>query len=150
MRPQTEKTMMQAAIAVGCLVPLLTGAVGMAVGPAELRGVGAHAPVDLDSHFRYLSGLLFGIGLAYLSCLPRLEAKGQRVRLLGMVVAIGGLARLISLATSGAPGIEHQLALGMELGVAPALALWQARLARRWRSAGPGKERSRDGQEEEA
>lgn len=132
MRPETEKKVMQAAIAVGCVVPLATGGFGMAIGPAELRGVGTGAPVDLDSHFRYLSGLLFGIGVGYLSCIPGLETRGKRIRLLSGIVVIGGLARLGSLLGKGVPGIEHQLALGMELGVVPALTLWHAGLARRW------------------
>ena len=145
MSPRAEKKAMQAAIAIGCLVPLLAGGAGMAMGPAELRGVGAGGPVDLDSHFRYLSGLLFGVGIGFLTCIPRLEAKGRRVRLLGLIVVIGGLARLASLFARGIPGIEHQLALGMELGVVPALMLWHARFTRRWpRSEGGG-----HGQEEE-
>ena len=64
------------------------------------------------------------------------------MRLLGCIVAIGGLARLISLAVNGKPGIEHQLALSMELGVVPVLTIWQARLARRWRTRdGHGQEK---------
>ena len=48
------------------------------------------------------------------------------------IVIVGGLARLGSLLAVGAPGIEHQLALGMELGVVPLLMVWQARIERRW------------------
>ena len=141
-----EKKALQVAMAIACLVPLLAGFAGMFMGPAEVRGVGGAAgaavPIDLDSHFRYLSGLLFGVGIGFLSCIPNVEAKGGRVRLLGCIVAIGGLARLISLGVNGKPGIEHQLALSMELGVVPVLTIWQARLARRWRTRdGHGQEK---------
>jgi len=40
------------------------------------------------------------------------------------VVALGGLARALGLALAGVPPLPHVLALGMELGVTPALWLW--------------------------
>jgi hypothetical protein len=45
------------------------------------------------------------------------------------IVVIGGLGRLASLVMRGYPGRAMFLALIMELGVTPALALWQARVA---------------------
>ena len=131
MRVEVERRLLQAVVAAACLVPLLAGLAGIVEGPAMLRG-GAPTSPDLDSHLRYLSGLLLGIGLAFLSCMPRIEANGRLFRLLGAIVMVGGLARLTSLLAVGAPGPEHQLALGMELGVVPALMLWQARIERRW------------------
>jgi len=41
----------------------------------------------------------------------------------------GGLGRLWSLAAQGAPNRQMLAALVMELGVTPALALWQGRVA---------------------
>jgi hypothetical protein len=131
----TEKRLLQVAVAIACLVPLLAGGAGMIGGVEVVRGVTVPAPPDLDSHMRYLSGLLFGIGAAFLTCVPRIEEKGQRFRLLAAIVLAGGMGRLLSLVEIGAPGIEHRLALGMELGTVPALTLWQWRLARRWRRA---------------
>jgi len=132
---RTEKRLLQLAVAIGCLVPLLAGGAGMIGGVDVLRGVTAPAPTDLDSHMRYLSGLLFGLGVAFLTCIPRIEEQGRRFRLLAAVVLAGGLGRLLSLVDIGLPGLEHRLALGMELGTVPALTLWQWRLARRWRRA---------------
>ena len=131
MRGETEKRLLQATITALCLVPLLAGGAGMVEGPIFVRDVGTVAPPDLDSHFRYLSGLLFAIGLGFLTCVPRIEAKGARMRLLAAIVVIGGLGRALSLASTGWPGIEHRLALGMELLVTPLLVLWQGRIARR-------------------
>ena len=132
MRVDAERRLLQGAVAVACLVPLLAGLAGIAEGPAMVRG-GAAMSADLDSHMRYLSGLLLGIGVAFLSCVPRIEGRGQVFQLLGGIVVVGGLARLGSLLAVGVPGLEHQLALGMELFVVPALMLWQARIARCWR-----------------
>ncbi len=132
MRFASERRLLQGAIVLACLVPLSAGLAGAIEGPAMLRGVAAAPPPDLDSHMRYLSGLLLGIGIGFLACVPRIEASGAAFRLLGLIVVVGGLARALSLAEVGAPGVEHRLALAMELGATPLLLLWQARIARRW------------------
>ncbi|MGK2908348.1 MAG: DUF4345 domain-containing protein [Sphingobium sp.] len=127
-----ERRLLQAMIACACIVPLVTGGTGILHGPQWLHGVGA-APIDLDSHFRYMSGIFFAVGLAFCSCVPNIEVKGERFRMLGMFVVVGGLARLYSLLSVGAPSKGHLLGLCMELGVVPFLMLWQAAYARRVR-----------------
>jgi len=62
--------------------------------------------IGADSHFRYLSGLLLGIGLGFWSTIPRIEANGDRFRLLSFIVVAGGLARFTSLALIGLPLLE--------------------------------------------
>ena len=130
MSPAAERRLLQAAAALAALVPLAAGTLGMVAGPDMLRGVAA-GPVDLDSHYRYLSGLLAGIGLGFVTCIPAIERRGARFRLLGLIVVLGGLARLGSLIGAGTPGAGHQFGLVMELGVVPLLMLWQGRVARR-------------------
>jgi hypothetical protein len=135
----TERRLLQIAVGIGSLVPILAGGAGMISGPEIVRIAGAPVPADLDSHMRYLSGLLFGIGIGFVSCIPRIEECGARFRLLGAIVLLGGLARALSLVEVGLPGLEHRLALGMELGTVPMLLLWQWRVARRFgRGGGPG------------
>jgi uncharacterized protein DUF4345 len=124
----TEKRLLQAAVAIACLVPVTAGGFGVIRGPAMLDIAAAAAPAA--AHFRYLSGLLLGIGLGFLSMLPRIEAHGRRFRLLAAIVLVGGLSRLISVALSGSIDAATLFALVMELGVTPALALWQWRVAR--------------------
>lgn len=126
---RTERRLLQLAVGLGCAVPLLAGGAGMIEGPAMLRGVGSVVPPDLDSHYRYLSGLLFAAGLGFASCVPRIEAKTARFRLLALLVFIGGLGRLVSYASVGTPGAGHVFGLGMELVALPLLVLWQARVA---------------------
>ncbi len=124
-----ERRLLQAAVALGCVVPLLAGGSGMIEGPAFLRGVASPVPPDLDSHFRYLSGLLFGAGIAFATCIPDIERKTARFRLLAFLVFVGGLGRLLSLASIGVPGAGHVFGLAMELLAVPLLVLWQARVA---------------------
>jgi Domain of unknown function (DUF4345) len=123
---------LQIVVAAACLVPLIAGATGV------LRGVEWFDPrvpdVDLDSHFRYVSGIFLGVGIAFASCVPAIETQGPRLRMLAGFVVLGGLARLLSLAQVGVPGPGHQFGLVMELCVTPLLALWQAGFARRYRA----------------
>ena len=128
MRFTSERRLLQGAILAACLVPLSAGLAGVVEGPAMLRGVAPAPPPDLDSHMRYLSGLLLGIGIGFIACVPRIEARGAIFRPLGLIVIAGGLARAVSLADAGAPGWEHRLALAMEIGVTPLLVFWQARI----------------------
>jgi len=127
-----EKRALQVVVGLACLVPLIAGSTGILRGAAWL----AHAPVatDLDSHFRYMSGIFFGVGLAFVSCVPGIERHSARMRMLCGFVVLGGLSRLFSLAQVGVPGFGHQFGLAMELGVTPLLVLWQARFATRWRN----------------
>ena len=121
-----EKRLLQLVIAIACLVPLLTGGESIVRGAAWM----AHGPVstDLDSHFRYVSGIFFALGVAFVTCVPAIEHKGARFRMLGAMVVCGGLARVVSLVTVGVPSRGHLFGLAMELGVVPLLMWWQWRI----------------------
>ena len=120
-----ERRALQIAIAVAGCVPVAGGLKGAWRGAAAFGGwPGAAA----DSHFRYLSGLLLAIGLGYWGCIPAVERRGAALRLLTAIVVVGGLARLAGVFLAGDPG-SMRWALVMELGVAPLLCLWQARVA---------------------
>jgi len=128
MSPAAERRLLQCVCAIAALIPLTFGTMGVLRGAAWL----AHAPVttDLDSHFRYLSGIFLMLGIGFASCVPRIERRTGRFRLLGAMAIAGGLARALSLAVLGAPSAPHLVGLVMELGVVPLLLLWQARAAR--------------------
>lgn len=122
-----ERRCLQIAIALFCLVPLGAGLFGVVAGTGMVDA--AHA-VSADSHFRYLSGLLLGIGFAYLTTLPRIETRSDAFLMLTGIVFVGGLARLWSLLLDGAPDGPMLFGLVMELLVTPALCMWQRRVAR--------------------
>ncbi len=106
----------------GC-VPVAAGAGGAIFGlPVEAA---------MDSHYRYLSGLLLGIGIAFWASIPSIEQNGTRFRVLTFVVVVGGLMRLLGLSLGEWPGWPMAATLVMELVVTPLLCLWQARVARR-------------------
>lgn len=127
-----EKRLLQIVVAIACLVPLSVGGQSIVHGPGFL----GHAPViptDLDSHFRYISGIFFALGLGFVSCVPDIENKGPRFQLLGAMVVCGGLARLVSLLSVGPPSKGHIFGFAMELGAVPLLMVWQAAFAKRYR-----------------
>jgi hypothetical protein len=120
---------LQVTVAVLSLVPVGAGLAG------AVYGIGVFEPVsrlghDADSTGRYLSGLLFGIGLAYWSTVPAIATQGVRFRLLTLIVFTGGLARLGGLYLVGLPSAAMLGGLAMELLVTPALALWRERVDR--------------------
>jgi hypothetical protein len=123
-----ERLLLQVFVAVGGLIPVAAGTAGIFLGP---EFVGATIGTAADSHFRYLSGLLLGLGLGFWSTISRIEANGTRFKLLTFLVFVGGLARLFSLAVIGIPPVGMLGALAMELGVTPLLCWWQWRLSRK-------------------
>ena len=114
------------AVALGGIVPVSAGLAGVLVGPAMVGGLAG--ATDADSHLRYLSGLLLGIGLGFWSTIPDPLRHGGRFRLLTAIVVLGGLGRLLGLWLQGPPGAPMLAALGMELVVTPLLCLWHSRL----------------------
>jgi hypothetical protein len=133
MKPHTEKRLLQTVVAAACAVPVIAGASGVILGAEWFKGVEA-PPIDLDSHLRYLSGILIAIGISFARCIPDIEIKTERFRLLCFLVICGGLARLVSMVIDGLPSQGHIFGLVMELGVVPLLMVWQGRLDRRFQT----------------
>lgn len=127
--PDREKRFLQQAVGVAGLVPVATGVFGVLFGHSI---TGDQTSVSADSHFRYLSGLLLGIGLCFWSCIPNIEEKTTFFRSLTIVVVIGGLSRLLGLFITGVPSLAMLGGLFMEIVVTPALCLWQTRVANRY------------------
>ena len=124
-----ERLLLQITIAICGFVPVGAGLVGGILGGAMVGGAGIDA--SLDSHVRYLSGLLLGIGLAFWEAIPSIERRTARVRLLTAIVFLGGLMRFIGLLMVATPGMPMLFGLGMELLITPLICLWQTHVARR-------------------
>ncbi|MBR0553463.1 DUF4345 domain-containing protein [Stakelama marina] len=127
-----ERRLLQLIVSVLVLIPLYVGLKSLVGGP-EWLGHPAQVPVDLDSHFRYLSGIFLALGIAFATCVPHIEWRTGRFRTLGFIVILGGVGRLISYFAVGAPSQGHLIGLGIELVIVPLLMLWQMSLASRWR-----------------
>ena len=127
-----ERRILQSVVGVLAAIPVLAGAEGVISGP-EFLDVSEPWPADLDSHFRFLSGIFLAVGIGWYSCIPAIETHGARFRLLAALTVAGGLARLFSLMLGTIPSGGHLGGLGIELVVVPLLVLWQARIARLYR-----------------
>src|SRR5471030_2622486 len=114
-----ERRLLQIAMALTGCVPVFAGLAGVWKGAAAF---GAWPGAAADSHVRYLSGLLLGIGILYWSCIPAIERRGALIRTLTAIVVVGGLSRLAGVVIAGDPG-SMRWAFITELGVAPALCL---------------------------
>jgi hypothetical protein len=122
-----ERRLLQISVAIAGLVPVAGGIAGVLGGPAAI-GEPAHGA--FDSHFRYLSGLLAAIGVAYWTAIPEIETEGAKFALLTLIVVAGGFSRALGMLIAGPPGGAMSAALVMELVVTPLLYLWQARVQR--------------------
>ena len=120
-----SKRLLQIAIAVAGLVPVLAGGLG-ALNPERLHLAGS--PHAL-THAAYLSGLLLGLGLGFWSLIPTIERQSRAVTLLTAMVLVGGLARAFTAARLGPWDAHVMVPLIMELGVTPALWAWQRRVS---------------------
>ncbi|MDB5589691.1 DUF4345 family protein [Enterovirga sp.] len=129
-RLERERRVLQYVISLGALLPVAAGLYGVLFA-AGLTG--DQLGVAGDSHYRYLSGLLLGIGLLFWSCVPAIESKGGRIGLLTLIVVAGGLGRLAGLLLTGLPALSMLGALAMELIVTPIVCLWHYRVARLYR-----------------
>lgn len=123
-----ERKVLQQTVAIVATIPVATGLYGVLFGQAL---TGDAVSISAESHFRFMSGLLLGIGLCFWSTLPGLEEKTNRFRLLTLLVVIGGLSRLVGLVLTGLPSFFMVGGLIVELIVAPVLCLWQTRIANR-------------------
>ena len=124
---------LQIAVGIAGLVPVGAGLAGVLLGPAMAQqGVtGLADAISLDSHFRYLSGLLLGIGLVFWGLIPGIERRGAAFRMLTAIVFVGGLGRAFGINLHGAPGLPMLFGLCMELVVTPALCFWQWRVSKK-------------------
>src|SRR5919112_419254 len=97
-----ERKLLQQSVAIVAIVPVAAGLYGVLFGQAL---TGDAVSISAESHFRFMSGLLLGIGLCFWSTLPSIEAKTNRFRLLTLLVVIGGLGRLVGLGLTGLPSL---------------------------------------------
>jgi len=114
----------QTSFAVAGIVPVVAGLWGV------FHPVAGSVGSQLN-HGRYLSGLLFAIGLAYWAAIPHIERQTVCIRVLTGIVAIGGCCRLLGVMLGDPLSLPVAGALAMELAVTPLLCFWQSCLVPR-------------------
>ena len=130
----------QLQIASGLLgvIPVATGLLTM-MGLSDPIYAAAGLPVHslLDSNLRFLGGLWLVVGLAMFWLIPHIERETALFRTLWLMIFVGGMGRLLSMAFVGPPPWPFIGFTLLEIVGAPFFIAWQARLATGAPSAPP-------------
>jgi len=123
-----SRRLLQIVVAVLGLLPIGTGLAAFALGPALMPG-GQPVSPSIDNEYRFLAVFWFAFGVVIYWMLPNIERQTSLVRFLCGVIFLGGVGRLISYMTFGAPHGAYSAAMVLELIGMPLLVLWQATIA---------------------
>jgi Domain of unknown function (DUF4345) len=123
------KRALQIFLAVFSLAPLYFGVSGVMAGAGGLMPPEA-VTADLDSQFRYLSGLYIGFTLLIWWFIANIDRHAWLFRLMVLAILMGGLARLYSYLSVGAPAPEMIAGIGIELAL-PLIIIWQTTVVRK-------------------
>ena len=125
-----NKRNLQIAMAILGAVPVLTGLIGL-MGLSDPLYARLNLPTDatLDSNLRFYSGMWLGVGLAAWWVVPRIDRETALFRTLWLMIFLGGIGRLISLASAGLPFVPFVGFTALEIVGAPLFVWWQHRVA---------------------
>ena len=102
----------------------------VALGPATLLGMRALDPT-MDSEDRFYATQFLAYGAIALWCARDVARRGNVVRLLALVLFVGGIARLVSIAAVGPPNAFFLAMTGLELTLPALMILVQRRVSAR-------------------
>ncbi|MFL6691481.1 MAG: DUF4345 domain-containing protein [Ramlibacter sp.] len=125
------KKALQAVTAALALVPLATGVISMfGLSDPLYASFGLPRSPVLDSNMRFLGGVWLGVGCAVLWLVPRIETETVLFRAVWLMILLGGIGRLLSMAFVGLPPLPFIGFTALEIVGAPLFVWWQARIAR--------------------
>jgi hypothetical protein len=130
---QGSRRALQVVLAFLALIPISTGLMD-ALGGVHALPTKQVATATLESNYRFLGTLWFGVGLLIVWIIPRVETALAPFRAVCAISVAGGLVRLLSMAVAGIPHSIFVWACVLELTAPPAMALWQTQVARAARS----------------
>jgi len=126
-----QRRPLQIATAILACVPTLTGLLALTgLDDPLYRALALPRDATLDSNLRFYGGVWLGLGLAAFWLLPRIERETTLFRCLWLMILIGGLGRLLSLAATGMPFPPFIGFTALEVLGAPLFVWWQSRVAR--------------------
>ncbi|OYT93815.1 MAG: hypothetical protein CFE43_00235 [Burkholderiales bacterium PBB3] len=126
-----SKRALQIATALLGAVPVITGVVGL-MGLSDPLYAALHLPQDatLDSNMRFFGGVWLGLGLSVWWLVPRIDQQTALFRAAWLMIALGGLGRLLSVAMVGLPLLPFVGFTVLEIVGAPLFIWWQNRVVR--------------------
>jgi hypothetical protein len=108
-------------------VPIATGLLAIIGGPTVAPGGGPTTP-SVDSEYRFVNVFWLGAGLILYWTLLRPAPRALVTRVVLILAASGGIARLISVAVVGWPHPIFVGTIGLELVVVPLVIWWHSRV----------------------
>jgi hypothetical protein len=108
-------------------VPIASGLFAIIGGPIAAPG-GGSTTASVDSEYRFVNVFWLGAGLILYWSLLKPAPRALVTRVVLIVAATGGIARLISVAVVGWPHPVFIAALGLELVVVPLVIWWHSRV----------------------
>ncbi|CAF1121123.1 unnamed protein product [Adineta ricciae] len=134
-----ESLALKIVVTLSAFVPIFVGFKGMFLGPSgitlkpNLVFKSENYSIEVDSHFRYISGYLFAMGIFLLRSIPNIHRDATELHRACIIVFIGGLGRLWGLF---AVGLETGAVLAtiVELVFFPMICYWQKQIQNRTRS----------------
>jgi hypothetical protein len=119
---------LQVTLAILSMIPLIVATIGITQGTSRWLSADSITP-NFDSHYRYIAGYYFSLGLLGLWLIPRIEKHTGLFRIICVSVFMGGIGRVISIVQVGVPNSLMLAFTALELCF-PLLLLWQAKLTR--------------------
>jgi hypothetical protein len=107
-------------------VPIASGLFAILAGPAFAPG-GAPTTASVDSEYRFVNVFWLGAGLILYWTLLKPAPRALVTRVVLVLAASGGIARLISVAFVGWPHPVFIGTIGLELVVVPLVIWWHSR-----------------------
>jgi hypothetical protein len=127
-----ERRALQFTVVFTAVFPMVVGLGGIFQGPAALDTKYGHVlSTNLDNHFRYMSGCLFGYGRFLMSAVPTIDQETAKIRVCCSLPFFGAAGRLWAMFVAGT-GINF-LSLYTtcaEVIFPLTIIIWQARIAR--------------------
>jgi hypothetical protein len=120
---------LQVFLGVFSLIPVIFALLGFLAGAGRLSPEGV--AVDLDNQYRYFSGMYLVVAFLLWSIIPAIEKHGRTLFLISAAIFIGGLGRVVSYMTMGAPSQDLMVGMGIELVVPVIFVIWQRAVAAR-------------------
>ncbi len=117
------------ALRILAIVPIVAGSATVLFGSDIIREHGTVTP-SVESELRFYGVWWIALGIFLASLAPRIEERGRELRIVCGLLFLGGLARLWAIVDVGRPATDYVVLMGIELGLAVVLVLWQKRVAR--------------------